>query len=188
MQLTGAIIAVRAGTTSVLLFPLPMPMKFMLGLSINGNQQTEELAGQILLTGHTRHRFQDNTLSCDIHKLIYPAGGTKIYTGTDGGVFYSTNGGSTWTDISNGLGITQCYAMGGTESNASLIVAGMQDNGINEYTGSTTWTQLYGADGFECAVDFTNASVMYAEVYNGSLMKSTDGGNTWATDVQPSWQ
>ena len=125
---------------------------------------------------------------CDIHELIYPAGGTKIYTGTDGGAFYTTNAGSTWTNISSGLGISQCYAMGGTESNASLIVAGMQDNGINKYTGSSTWSQLYGADGFVCAVDFSNSNTLYAEVYNGSLMKSTDGGNNWNTDVQPSGQ
>jgi len=125
---------------------------------------------------------------CDIHEMIYPAGGTKIYTGTDGGVFYSANGGSTWTNISSGLGITQCYAMGGTEANANLIVAGMQDNGINKYSGSSTWSQLYGADGFECAIDSTNSNVMYAEVYNGSMMKSTDGGNNWSTDVQPSGQ
>ncbi|MGD0709542.1 MAG: T9SS type A sorting domain-containing protein [Bacteroidales bacterium] len=125
---------------------------------------------------------------CDEHELIYPAGGTKIYTGTDGGIYYSTNGGVAWTNISAGLGITQCYKLGGTESDANLIVAGAQDNGVIKYSGSSTWIQLYGADGFESAIDFTDKTIIYSEVYNGSMLKSTDGGNNWATDVQPSGQ
>ena len=122
---------------------------------------------------------------CDEHELIYPVGGNKLYTGTDGGVYYSTNDGSTWTNISAGLGITQCYKIGGTELDANLIIAGVQDNGVNKYSGSSNWTHIYGADGFESVVDFTNKNTIYSEVYNGSLMKSIDGGNNWATDVQP---
>jgi len=125
---------------------------------------------------------------CDEHELIYPAGGSNLYTGTDGGIYYSSNGGLAWTNISSGLGITQFYKMGGTEADANLIVAGAQDNGVVKYSGSSTWTQLYGADGFESVIDFTNKNVIYSEVYNGSLMKSTDGGDNWATDIQPAGQ
>jgi len=125
---------------------------------------------------------------CDEHELIYPAGGSNLYTGTDGGIYYSSNGGLAWTNISSGLGITQFYKMGGTEADANLIIAGAQDNGVVKYSGSSTWTQLYGADGFESVIDFTNKNVIYSEVYNGSLMKSSDGGDNWATDIQPAGQ
>jgi len=157
--------------------------------SINQWKSTDGGASWINLTDWTYPPATAGQYThCDIHELIYPTGGNKLYTGTDGGIYYTTDGGTSWTNISAGLGITQCYKLGGTELDANLLIAGAQDNGVIKYSGSPTWTQLYGADGFESAIDFTNKNIVYGEVYNGSLMKSTDGGDNWATDIQPSGQ
>jgi hypothetical protein len=114
----------------------------------------------------------------DIHALEINPLNNRLYCGSDGGIFYSDNLGTTWTDISSGLQPTQWYRIAGYEPNANLIIGGTQDNGSNKYTGSTTVTHMYGADGADCMIDHSNSSIMYFSTQEGGLRRSTDGGNT----------
>ncbi len=115
----------------------------------------------------------------DHHALEY-YNSTTLYIGTDGGIFKSTNNGSTWTDISNNMGIAQIAKMGCSASNPNLIMTGMQDNGTNKYNG-TTWSIVYGGDGCEALVDPTNDNIVYASYVYGALYKSTNGGSSWTS-------
>lgn len=114
----------------------------------------------------------------DIHALEINPLNNRLYCGSDGGIFYSDNFGTSWVDISSDLEPTQWYKIAGIQSNANLIIGGTQDNGSNKYTGSTTITHMYGADGMDCMIDHGNANIMYFSTQNGGLRKSTDGGNT----------
>jgi len=119
----------------------------------------------------------------DIHELRY--NGSKLYCCSDGGVYRSLNDGVTWTDRSNGLGITQWYGIGGTPQNVNLIYGGTQDNGSNKRT-NNTMTHVRGADGMKAMIDYTNQNRAYTTRQNGALERTDDGGVTFTNVTPPS--
>lgn len=119
----------------------------------------------------------------DIHALQYlPGSGTTVYVGCDGGFFKTTNNGGTWTDLSNGLQIAQMYKLGTSATNANVVIQGWQDNGTNKWNAGA-WSRIYGGDGMECFIDWSNANIMYAELYYGDFKRSANGGATWSNIV-----
>lgn len=109
----------------------------------------------------------------DIHALDFF--GSRLFTGSDGGVFYSTNNGTNWIDKSPGLDIMQFYRIGGTPSNANFIIGGTQDNG-SDILKNGNLTHIFGADGGEALIDYADTSIVYCEYQGGGILKSTNGG------------
>ena len=107
--------------------------------------------------------------------------GSTLWVGNDGGVFCSTNGGSTWSDKSSNLANAQLYGMGQSATNATKLISGHQDNGTNVTTNATTWSQNLGGDGMQCFVDQSNDNQMFASIYNGALYRSTNGGASFSS-------
>ena len=113
----------------------------------------------------------------DNHDLMFA--GTTLWVGNDGGVFSSTNGGSTWTDKSSNLPIAQMYGFGQSATNAGKLIGGQQDNGTNLTTnGGTSFTEVLGGDGMQCFIDRTNDNNVFASIYYGDLYRSTNGGTS----------
>ncbi|MES2590857.1 MAG: T9SS type A sorting domain-containing protein [Bacteroidota bacterium] len=116
----------------------------------------------------------------DIHDLIYRPDGNTYYAASDGGISLTQDGGVLWQDKSDGLQIGQMYRLGGSSTNANLILQGWQDNGTN-LLNSGSWSAVLGGDGMECFIDWSNPNYMYAEYQNGELHISSDGGNTFSS-------
>ena len=123
----------------------------------------------------------------DQHDLIFygNASPRAFYMGNDGGVYASTNGGTSFTDNngtgSGALAITEYYG-GSTTANfvtTPIIYSGAQDNGNQKYSGVLTWTQPYGGDGGFTATDPNNPNISYEEYVYLRISKTTDGGATW---------
>jgi photosystem II stability/assembly factor-like uncharacterized protein len=109
----------------------------------------------------------------DIHALEY--NGATLYSGSDGGVYKTTNNADDWENISQGLKITQYYAIAAfTDEDISYAMGGTQDNGLNQLinTGSGFGNLQHweGADGFECSPDFVN-NFVYGATQNGDLVR-----------------
>ncbi|MCE1163892.1 MAG: T9SS type A sorting domain-containing protein [Bacteroidetes bacterium] len=99
-----------------------------------------------------------------------------IVIGNDGGINYSTNNGSTFTE-SPTLPVTQFYAGDISYQNPNVLIGGAQDNGTNLTSGGIgAWNSVYGGDGFYCLIDYQNPQRMYASSQNGSFGYSTNGG------------
>lgn len=114
----------------------------------------------------------------DVHRVTYNPVNGYLYACTDGGIYKSTDDGTTWTDISSGLSISQFYNISGVESNPNLILGGTQDNGtFFRNTNSTNFKRVRGADGFSTAINPTNTNKIYW-TENPKVFKSTDGGAT----------
>jgi hypothetical protein len=111
----------------------------------------------------------------DQHDLWFVPGTSTLYAGNDGGVYRSTDNGASWSWLGSGLKITQFYKLGVSQTSAEVVIAGAQDNGTKAL-GTTGWRDVIGGDGMECAVDYTNASIMYGTLYYGDLRKSMNGG------------
>lgn len=116
----------------------------------------------------------------DIHDLVFvPGTSGTVYSGNDGGVFFTSNGGNSWDDLSANMGIAQIYRLGISASNSGTLITGHQDNGTNLKNGSN-YEQVLGGDGMDCFIDRTNNNVMYGELYYGDFFRSTNGGNNWS--------
>ncbi len=108
----------------------------------------------------------------DIHALNYNPLNSRLYCCNDGGLYYTTNGGTSWPEISSGLAIAQVYKIGQSATQKSLIINGYQDNGT-AYVSNGAWNTVIGGDGMECIVDPTNTNYMYGALYYGNITRKT---------------
>lgn len=120
----------------------------------------------------------------DQHYLDFMPNSSTIISCNDGGIRKSTNNGTSWTDLSNGLQIMQFYRISGSVQNAGIIFGGAQDNGTNRKNG-TAWNSAYGGDGMKCLVDPTNSNIVYASTQYGGIVRSTNGGTGFGS-IKPS--
>lgn len=118
------------------------------------------------------------TAHADKHDLIFQ-NNTTLWQANDGGVYRTTNGGSSWTDLTNGMVISQMYRLGVAQTN-DAVITGLQDNGTKFRNAGGTWSDHIGGDGMECAIDPTNAAVMYGTVYYGEIYRTLNTGGNWA--------
>ena len=118
----------------------------------------------------------DSYTHADIHFLSFING--KFFAGTDGGVYVSTNHGAKFTDLTENLAISQFYKISVAQQNSGNIVGGLQDNGGYAYK-DNKWSNYFGADGMDCAVNILNPDNYFGFIqYGGSLYETTDGGLT----------
>jgi PKD repeat protein len=115
----------------------------------------------------------------DLHAVEYGSG-TTCYMGTDGGLAQTTDGGVSWTTINGQMDIAQVYRIGQSTTTANYVLSGHQDNGTNLLNG-TTWKQVYGGDGADCFVDWSNNNTLVESYVNGDFNLSTNGGGSWSS-------
>lgn len=130
--------------------------------------------------------------TCAINRTIAiaPSNGT-LYLGCDGGAKSSTDGGSTWTDITG-----TDYIGGSVDFRLILpdalgvqgnLIAG-SDQGLLELpSGATTWQSLNGNITTSIINGFVvqgSTVIAPAQDWNEPLV-SFDGGSTWATSTTP---
>jgi hypothetical protein len=117
----------------------------------------------------------------DNHDIKFdPINRGRIYVCCDGGIYKSTNGGSTFTAINSGLNATQFYAsLGVSTTTANKMIGGLQDNGQVMYNG-TQWNSISwgGGDGTSCAIDPSSDLNILASRDAKQVFRSTNGGTT----------
>ncbi len=109
---------------------------------------------------------------------FHPLNASTLFECNDGGLYRTTNAGTNWTDLTNGLGITMFYRLSNAQTEANTLLAGAQDNGTKRRSSTGAWSMATGGDGMEAIVDFTNPSYMYASYANGTIYRSTNGFTT----------
>ncbi len=114
----------------------------------------------------------------DIHYLRFF--GDKLYCGSDGGVYKSTNPGTltNFTNLTNGAQISQFYKIAVSNQSAGKMVGGLQDNGGHALS-NNQWKNYYGADGMDTAIDPNNSNLFYGFIqFGGNLYVSNNAGST----------
>jgi hypothetical protein len=125
--------------------------------------------------------FNAKYTHADIHYLKFF--GSKLYCGSDGGVYVSDNNATSFTDITASAQISQFYKIAVSKQSAYKMVGGLQDNGGHAYSNSQ-WKNYYGADGMDTAIDPNNSNLYYGFIQNGSsLYVSTNAGNSLANGI-----
>jgi len=112
----------------------------------------------------------------DCHFLGYSPVNGKLYAGNDGGIYSTSNGGTTWTDHTVGMTIGQIYKLGQSQTVRDKVINGFQDNGTYTIT-PTGWIATGGGDGMECAIDYDNAAYTYHTIYYGDIFQKINNTN-----------
>lgn len=116
----------------------------------------------------------------DIHLLRFYNG--ELYAATDGGFYKSSNGGSSFTDLTVGMEIGQFYRISVSQQTSGKIAGGLQDNGGFGFT-NNQWNHYHGGDGMEGVIDPNNDNLYYGFTqFGGSLNISTSSGGS--LDIQ----
>jgi len=108
----------------------------------------------------------------DKHYLSYRTNG-DLFECNDGGVFLSSDNGTSWIDKTSGMSISQMYKLGVTTTVTNEIITGLQDNGT-KLISSGSWADVTGGDGTECLIDYSDINIQYAAAQNGVLSRTTD--------------
>ncbi len=110
----------------------------------------------------------------DIHFMRYYNG--VLYAGTDGGIYKSTNNGTSFSDLTKNMSISQFYKISVAKKNSNKMAGGLQDNGGFSFS-NNIWHNYHGGDGMDAASDPNNENTFYGFLQNGAfLTKTTNGG------------
>lgn len=119
----------------------------------------------------------------DKHWLAFRSNG-DLFECNDGGVYISTNSGTSWTVKTNGMNISQMYKLSTSKTVADETITGLQDNGTKLFSGGA-WDDVKGGDGMECLIDYSDVNVQYGTYVNGQIDRTTNHWNS-AYNIQPS--
>jgi photosystem II stability/assembly factor-like uncharacterized protein len=112
----------------------------------------------------------------DFHDVwIDPNNTNTVFTGDDGGLWRSQDGGTRWMHQAN-LPISQFYHVSVDNADPYHVYGGLQDNsswiGDSSYPGGVTnsrWENIYGGDGFWVFEDPSDPDYIYAEYQGGTI-------------------
>jgi photosystem II stability/assembly factor-like uncharacterized protein len=130
-------------------------------LSVNGGESFGQVAG----SAHG-----------DFHDVwIDPANTNIMFTGDDGGLWRSLDGGNRWEHMVN-LPISQFYHVSVDNADPYRVYGGLQDNsswvGDSSFPGGVSnarWENMFGGDGFWMWQDPSDADYIYAEAQGGEI-------------------
>lgn len=128
----------------------------------------------------------------DHHAFAFnPVNHNIIYTGSDGGIFSSVDGGGTWSSLNTNLALTQ-FSPGVSlhPTNTSIAMGGTQDNGTVFSPAANAWAQIFDDDGGFTAIDFAAPTTGYTEPeWLGDPTKFQFAGpyRTDSLGTSPSW-
>ncbi len=111
------------------------------------------------------------TVFPDPMSVAFSSDGTKLYFGSDGGVYstsdvlaYSIN----WADLNSNLAIVSFSpGLSINPTDVNLAFAGATEGGTVKYTGGLDWSGLTCGDGAQTAIDPTNPNTIYASCLGG---------------------
>src|SRR5947199_2694883 len=127
----------------------------------------------------------------DVHCVwIDPTNPQTVFSGDDGGMWYSYNSGSKWWKGDN-LPVSQFYHVSVDADDPYHVYGGLQDNscwvGDSQYPGGITnhrWENVWNGDGFFTFPDPADEDYIYAE-YQGGYVGRVNRQTHEGRDIQP---
>ncbi len=106
----------------------------------------------------------------DKHGILFsPYNANKLFIYHDGGLDRSTDGGTTWTTLEDGLSASEFYKMGNSGLHNDYIIGGLQDNGMDVATNKKFSTVRGGDWGGDFAFDAFDSKLLYE---NGGIKRN----------------
>ncbi len=116
---------------------------------------------------------------------IHPTTTTTMYAGTyGGGVWKTTNSGTTWSAANSGLTNHYVYALAIDPATPTTLYAATNGGGVFKSTDAgSTWNSVFTgySNVAAIAIDPSTPSTIYIGTSGGGIYKSTDNGSNWNT-------
>jgi len=119
-------------------------------------------------TTFTNNAATAGGLHADSHAIaVAPSQPSTIYFGSDGGIYRSTNGGTTWTSLNNStFRATQFMSLAVHPTDPNFTIGGTQDNGTNFFRPDATWFRADFGDGGYAAIDQNATDTANVRMYH----------------------
>jgi BNR/Asp-box repeat len=139
-----------------------------------------DVAANTVTWSNLSSKVNGDSIHPDQHTVAFdPVDPAVLYAGCDGGIFRSPDQGLHWTDLNDGLAITEIEFLAQDPGSSRWLLAGTQDNGTIRYVGQPIWDHVADGDGGDCGVNSVNPDVVYHEYYRMAVARSEDRGQTW---------
>ena len=121
----------------------------------------------------------------DQHNIQWWDGGNKLMFTCDGGVHFSTDGGTTIRDRNKGLRLKQFYSIAIHPTQTNYFLAGAQDNGMHRmnHPGLDSSIECVGGDGCYAAIDQLQGQFQFGSYVYNVYRRSTNNGASWSTPI-----
>jgi hypothetical protein len=118
----------------------------------------------------------------DQHASLWYDGGTKLLFGCDGGIHFSSDGGTTIRDRNEGLRLKQFYSVAVHPTTTNYFIAGAQDNGTHQLTnaGLGGSIEVFGGDGAIVGIDKDEPQFQVGAYVYSNFRRSANSGATWS--------
>ncbi|NOS86063.1 MAG: T9SS type A sorting domain-containing protein [Ignavibacteria bacterium] len=124
--------------------------------------------------------YAGGVVHVDEHNMDFnPANSNELMAVNDGGIWKSTNRGTNWINLNEGLTLTQFYRIASDQNNFNHILGGTQDNGTQRTLGTSNWAAAFGGDGGEVCFNTPNPQFILGETQNNGVQRSQNGGASW---------
>ncbi len=122
--------------------------------------------------------YSGGNVHVDQHYIFFhPTQENTIISCNDGGIWRSTNNGSSFTNLNQNLTLTQFYRITASPFVATRILGGTQDNGTQQTNATSNWAAVYGGDGGEVCFNPISSSFILGETQYGGIFRTTNGGS-----------
>lgn len=123
----------------------------------------------------------------DNHNIVFMSGSSSnMIISNDGGIYYSADGGATFSTRNNGYNVTQYYAVAiNPTAGSNYMLAGAQDNGTHRLNaaGLSGGTSVTGGDGAFCFIDQLDPTYQITSYVYSNYYISRNGGASFSASV-----
>ncbi|PWU12313.1 MAG: hypothetical protein C5B50_21715 [Verrucomicrobia bacterium] len=132
----------------------------------SGNGPSYQLLKSV--NGGTSFQNIGDVLHPDSHTMAFdPSSPSTIYFGNDGGIYKSTDAGSTWISLNNSTySAMQFQSLALHPSDRTFMIGGTQDNGTQWLKPDGTWVNADFGDGGYCAIDQSAPDTVNVTMYH----------------------
>ncbi len=118
----------------------------------------------------------------DIH-FIKLYGTNRVLFGCDGGIHFSSDGGTNISDRNAGLRIKQFYSVAIHPSTTNYFLAGSQDNGSHQFNnaGLSSTVEVTGGDGAFVHIDQDEPQYQFTSYIYNQYRRSINSGANWTS-------
>jgi len=139
----------------------------------NWNQISNWYGGTGLPEVHADHHYA----------AFHPLQKNNLFFCCDGGIYRYAESANSFTELCNGLPISQFYKMAISSGTPPLMVMGSQDNGGFVRRTNGSWGNTNGGDAMWQLIDPNNSNVGYTEYWGGTAVYRTTNGFNSLTEI-----
>ncbi|MFT3844976.1 MAG: T9SS type A sorting domain-containing protein [Lacibacter sp.] len=109
--------------------------------------------------------------------------GSQVLVSSDGGIFYSSDNGLTYTDRNVGIRTLQFYSCAIHPTSSNYFLGGTQDNGSHSLSsaGLGGSTEVHGGDGGYVHIDEDEPNYQFSATTRSQYRRSINGGVNWSS-------